>query len=198
MKVIKRDGSERSFNAQKIRAAIEKANKNHNELSDEEVIKVVNDVLKEIRKYTRAIDVDEIQDIVENSLMKSKAYNTAKSFIKFRYKKAMDRRQNTTDSQILTTVNLENEEVKQENSNKNPVIVSTQRDYIAGLVSKDLTNRYLLPNDISDAHNKGIIHFHDADYFVNKEYNCCLWNLEDMLQMVRLSMGLKLTSLVRS
>lgn len=182
MLVVKRDGRECEFNSNKIVNAIKNANKDTNEMTDDDVSRVANFVIQQSKKYTRAINVEEIQDLVENSLMKSKFYNTAREYICYRYQKALDRKQNTTDSQILTTVNLENEEVKQENSNKNPTILSTQRDYIAGLVSKDITNRYLLPKDIQEAHNNGLIHFHDADYFVQKETNCCLWNLDDVLQ----------------
>jgi ribonucleoside-triphosphate reductase len=192
MRVIKRDGSEKEFSPQKIKVAVEKANKETGELSEGAVVAVVNDVLTKCRKLNRALNVEEIQDLVENALMKNKAYVTAKCYVKYRYQKELDRKQNTTDSQILTTVNLENEEVKQENSNKNPTIIPTQRDYIAGLISKDLTNRYLLPADIVEAHKLGILHFHDADYFLTKEHNCDVWNLEDMLQNGTVINGVKI------
>lgn len=182
MLVIKRDGSEKNFDIFKIRRAIEKANNETHELNEDDLTRVVNYVANDCSKFKRAINVEEIQEMVENGLMKYNNFKTAKSYVKYRYQKALNRKQNTTDSQILTTVNLENEEVKQENSNKNPTIIPTQRDYIAGIVSKDLTNRYLLPKDIVEAHNKGLIHFHDADYFVQKSYNCSLINLDDMLQ----------------
>lgn len=182
MLVIKRDGSEKNFDIFKIRRAIEKANNETHELNEDDLTRVVNYVANDCSKFKRAINVEEIQEMVENGLMKYNHFKTAKSYVKYRYQKALNRKQNTTDSQILTTVNLENEEVKQENSNKNPTIIPTQRDYIAGIVSKDLTNRYLLPKDIVEAHNKGLIHFHDADYFVQKSYNCSLINLDDMLQ----------------
>ena len=191
-RVIKRDGSEKEFEPYKIKAAINKANKETHELSEEEINNIVNAILLKCKKFSRALNVEEIQEIVEDVLMQYKAYQTAKHYIRYRYQKTIDRRQNTTDSQILTTVNLDNEEVKQENSNKNPTIIPTQRDYIAGLVSKDLTNRYLLPKDIMEAHEKGVIHFHDADYFVNREHNCDVWNLDDMLQNGTVINGVKI------
>ena len=134
------------------------------------------------KKLNRAVNVEEIQDMVEDALIKINAYQVSKHYIKYRYQKELARKQNTTDTKILSMVNLENEEVKQENSNKNPVIISTQRDYIAGLVSRDITERYILPEDITKAHKAGLIHFHDSDYAIQKSYNCCLVNLEDMLQ----------------
>lgn len=192
MNVIKRSGEEKEFNIQKIKTAVIKANKETRELSDEDIIKVTNYVLNECNKFKRALGVEEIQEIVENALMKYNKFETAKAYIKYRYQKTLDRKQNTTDKQILATVNLTNEEVKQENANKNPTILSTQRDYIAGLVSKDLTNRYFLPKEIQDAHNKGLIHFHDADYFVQKMHNCDLINLDDMLQNGTVINGVKI------
>ncbi len=192
MNVIKRSGIECQFDIQKIKIAINKANAETNELSEDDSIKIINYVLTECNKYKRALEVEEIQEIVENSLMKYNKFETAKAYIKFRYQKSLDRKQNTTDKQILATVNLENEEVKQENANKNPIILSTQRDYIAGLVSKDLTNRYFLPKDIQEAHNDGLIHFHDADYFVQKMHNCDLINLDDMLQNGTVINGVKI------
>jgi ribonucleoside-triphosphate reductase (formate) len=192
MNVIKRSGKETQFNINKIKVAVEKANKETNELSNEDIAKVVNYVLNECNKYKRALNVEEIQEIVENALMKYNKFYTAKSYIKYRYQKTLNRKQNTTDQQILSTVSLSNEEVKQENANKNPTVLSTQRDYIAGLVSKDLTNRYYLPKDIQEAHNKGLIHFHDADYFIQKMHNCDLINLEDMLQNGTVINGVKI------
>ena len=192
MQVIKRDGSERDYSINKIKQAIVKANKETGEISDDDLSKIVNYVLAECGKYKRAINVEEIQEIVENALMKYNKFETAKQYIKYRYQKELNRKQNTTDGQILSTVNLENEEVKQENANKNPTIIPTQRDYIAGLVSKDITNRYLLPKEIMEAHEKGIIHFHDADYFIQKITNCCLWNLDDMLQNGTVINGVKI------
>ena len=192
MQVIKRDGSERDYNIDKIKQAIVKANKETDEISDDDLSKIVNYVLSECGKYKRAINVEEIQEIVENALMKYNKFETAKQYIKYRYQKELNRKQNTTDSQILSTVNLENEEVKQENANKNPIVLSTQRDYIAGLSSRDLTNRYFLPKDIQEAHNKGLIHFHDSDYFIQKMHNCDLWNLDDMLQNGTVINGVKI------
>lgn len=192
MNVIKRSGIENEFDIQKIKIAITKANSETNELTDDDFVKIINYVLNECNKYKRALNVEEIQEIVENSLMKYNKFETAKAYIKFRYQKTLLRKQNTTDKQILATVNLENEEVKQENANKNPILLSTQRDYIAGLVSKDLTNRYFLPKDIQEAHENGLIHFHDADYFVQKMHNCDLINLDDMLQNGTVINGVKI------
>ena len=182
MLVIKKDGKEKDFDIIKIKVGIEKANKSTNELLPDDINKVSNYVFNECNKIKRSINVAEIQDIVENALMKYNYFETAKAYIKYRYQKILNKKQNTIDNQVLSTVNLENEEVKQENSNKNPTIIPTQRDYIAGIVSKDLTNRYLLPKDVVEAHEKGLIHFHDADYFIQKSHNCDLVNLEDMLQ----------------
>ena len=192
MNVIKRSGAETEFNIQKIKTAVFKANKETNELNDDDIAKVVNYVLNECNKFKRALNVEEIQEIVENALMKYNKFETAKAYIKYRYQKTLNRKQNTTDAQVLATVTMTNEEVKQENANKNPTILSTQRDYIAGLVSKDLTNRYFLPKDIQEAHNKGLIHFHDADYFIQKMHNCDLVNLEDMLQNGTVINGVKI------
>lgn len=182
MNVIKRSGKEVPFDAAKITRAISKANAEYSELSPEQISLVTNRVIASCTKLKRAVGIEEIQDMVENNLIRVNAYQVAKHYIKYRYQKQIERQQNTTDVQILTTVNLENEEVKQENSNKNPVILSTQRDYVAGLVSRDLTDRYLLPAEITKAHQQGIIHFHDSDYFIHREHNCCLMNLDDMLQ----------------
>ena len=192
MNVIKRSGIEEEFKIQKIKNAIEKANKDTSELNEDDIAKVCNFALNECNKYKRALNVDEIQEIVENALMKYNKFETAKRYIKYRYDRALNRKQNTTDSQILATVNLQNEEVKQENANKNPTVLSTQRDYVAGLVSRDLTNRYFLPKDIQEAHNKGLIHFHDSDYFIQKMHNCDLINLDDMLQNGTVINGVKI------
>lgn len=182
MNVIKRNGKEVKFDLNKIKQALKKANNSTEELTEDEINDITNKALTKCLKYKRAVSVEEIQDIVEDCLIQLRAYKTSKHYIKYRYQKELDRKQNTIDTQVLTTVNLENEEVKQENSNKNPIIIPTQRDYIAGLVSKDITNRYLLPKDITEAHKKGIIHFHDADYYVQKLHNCDVYNLDDMLQ----------------
>lgn len=182
MNVIKRSGKEVTFDIDRIVRAVTKANKEYSELTPEQIADLANKVWGKCRKLNRAINVEEIQDMVEDALIKINAYQVSKHYIKYRYQKELARKQNTTDAQILTTVNLENEEVKQENSNKNPTIISTQRDYIAGLVSRDLTDRYLLSEDVIKAHKEGLIHIHDTDYFIQRSYNCCLVNLEDMLQ----------------
>lgn len=192
MNVIKRSGKEVSFSIDRIVRAITKANEEYSELSPEQITDLANKVWSRCKKLNRAVNVEEIQDMVEDALIKVNAYQVSKHYIKYRYQKELERRQNTTDAQILTTVNLENEEVKQENSNKNPAIISTQRDYVAGLVSRDLTNRYLLPPDILKAHKEGIIHFHDSDYFIHHIHNCCLWDLEDMLQNGTVINGVKI------
>lgn len=182
MNVIKRNGKEVVFNIDRIVRAITKANEEYSELTPEQITDIANKVLTKCKKLNRAVNVEEIQDMVEDALIKINAYQVSKHYIKYRYQKELARKQNTTDAKILSMVNLENEEVKQENSNKNPTIISTQRDYIAGLVSKDITERYILPEDITKAHKAGLIHFHDEDYSIQKSYNCCLVNLEDMLQ----------------
>ncbi len=192
MNVTKKSGKEVLFELSKIQVAIERANKETKELSKEDITNVVNKVLAKVTKIKRAIASSEIQKMVEDSLMQSKFYETARSYIEYRYQKELNKKQNTTDTQILSTINLENEEVKQENSNKNPIIVSTQRDYIAGIVSKDLTRRYLLPKEISEAHDQGIIHFHDSDYYIQKISNCSLINLEDILQNGTVVNGIKI------
>ncbi len=182
MNVIKRSGKEVAFDIDRIVRAVTKANEEYSELSPEQITDVANKILVKCKKLNRAVNVEEIQDMVEDALIKINAYQVSKHYIKYRYQKELARKQNTTDTKILSMVNLENEEVKQENSNKNPVIISTQRDYIAGLVSRDITERYILPEDITKAHKAGLIHFHDSDYAIQKSYNCCLVNLEDMLQ----------------
>lgn len=182
MNVIKRSGKEVSFDIEKIVNVLTLADKEYGELTPEKIQDMANRVWTKCKKFDRAVNVEEIQDLVEDELIRANAYKVAKHYIKYRYQKELERKQNTTDSKILTTVNLENEEVKQENSNKNPTIISTQRDYVAGLVSRDITERYLLPEDIVKAHKEGLIHFHDSDYYIQKAHNCDLVNLEDMLQ----------------
>ena len=185
MKVIKRSGKEVKFDMSKITNAINGANEAvepHQRMTDEEIQELSNRVVKRCKTLKRSVNVEEIQDMVEDELMHDNRYDIARTYITYRYKRAMVRKQNTTDEQILSLIALDNEEVKQENSNKNPVIVSTQRDYMAGEVSKDITKRFLLSEDIVKAHNEGIIHFHDMDYFAQHIHNCCLVNLEDMLQ----------------
>lgn len=185
MNIIKRNGSEMVFDELKITAAIEKANNEVVEterLSDEDIDNITNNVKYQCEKMKRALSVEEIQNLVENELMKLNAFTVARKYITYRYMRALIRKSNTTDEQILSLIECTNEEVKQENSNKNPTVNSVQRDYMAGEVSKDITKRLLLPQDIVKAHEEGIIHFHDSDYFAQHMHNCCLVNLEDMLQ----------------
>ena len=185
MIVIKRSGEEVTFDSSKIENAVRKANiaTIETDRMDEETIQIITrTVTDQCREYNRAVSVEEIQDMVETAIMAEKAFQVAHNYITYRYERALVRKANTTDKQILSLIGRYNEEAKQENSNKNPTVNSTQRDYMAGEVSKDITRRFLLPADIWDAHEKGIIHFHDADYFAQPMYNCCLVNLEDMLQ----------------
>ena len=185
MNVIKRSGSETKFDVEKIYNAICKANNSLDEnqrLPDIKIREITTTVEKECKKRKRASSVEEIQDLVEKSIMAAGKYELAKSYITYRYRRALARKANTTDDQILTLIECTNEEVLQENSNKNPVCNSVQRDYMAGEVSKDISKRILLPKDVIDAHNEGIIHFHDMDYFAQHMHNCDLVNLEDMLQ----------------
>lgn len=185
MKIIKRSGQETSFDEEKIVNAVKKANKEVNEvsrISEEQIRTLAHGVAEECVRMGRAVNVEEIQDMVEDRLMEIKAFVLARKYITYRYARALVRKSNTTDAQILTLIECNNEEVKQENSNKNPTVNSVQRDYMAGEVSKDLTRRILLPDDIVAAHDEGIIHFHDADYFAQHMHNCDLVNLEDMLQ----------------
>ncbi len=185
MNVIKRSGEEVIFNASKIENAVRKANQAtepEQRMSEDSLKETVSRVLDQIALLNRAIGVEEIQDMVEKSIMQEGAYAVAKNYITYRYERALVRKANSTDEKILSLIDRNNEEVKQENSNKNPTVNSTQRDYMAGEVSKDITRRFLLPKDILEAHEQGIIHFHDADYFAQPMYNCCLVNLEDMLQ----------------
>lgn len=185
MYVIKRDGSQVHFDAYKICEAINKAN-NAYEGSDKLSPKMIDEIVEKINykcsKLDRAVSVEEIQDMVEDCIMGLGRYRLAKEYITYRYKHALMRKSNDLDRKILNLIDCKNEEVLQENSNKNPTINSTQRDYIAGEYSKDISNRLLLPEDIQKAHNEGLIHFHDMDYFIQKMHNCCLINLEDMLQ----------------
>lgn len=182
MQIIKRNGKETDLNRSKIVNAITKARQEDDKLTDDHIDNIATRLTNRYRQRKRATSVEEIQNDIETELMKEGAYETAKAYIRYRHKKELIRKSNTTDEQILSLINLDNEEIKQENSNKNPTIVSVQRDYMAGEVSKDLTNRLLLPQDIVDAHKSGIIHFHDADYFAQTIHNCDLVNLEDMLQ----------------
>ena len=184
MKVIKRSGEEVIFNISKIENAIRKANKatTHNQLTEEQILAVASQVGEKCELMKRAAGVEEIQDMVEAALMSHGFYAVAKNYITYRYERALVRKTNSTDQQIMSLLERSNEEVKQENSNKNPLVNSVQRDYMAGEVSKDITRRFLLPHDIMEAHDNGVIHFHDSDYFAQHMHNCCLVNLEDMLQ----------------
>lgn len=184
MKIIKRNGSEAEFDLTKIINAVTKANAacEKEELTASQIRDIAEYVEFKIMKAARALSVEEIQDIVENQIMAQGAFEVAKRYVKYRYNRSLIRKSNTTDEQILTLIECNNEEVKQENSNKNPTVNSVQRDYMAGEVSKDLTKRILLPQDIVEAHENGLIHFHDADYFAQHMHNCDLVNLEDMLQ----------------
>ena len=186
MKIIKRSGSEVTFDISKIMDAVSKANMEvvHSErLSEEQIETISNNVESICKEMNRSLSVEEIQDLVENQIMNFRAFSVARKYITYRYKRALVRKSNSTDKQILSLLECNNEEVKQENSNKNPTVNSVQRDYMAGEVSKDITKRFLLPPDIVDAHEQGLIHFHDADYFAqNALTNCELINLEDMLQ----------------
>ena len=186
MKVIKRDGKEVVFDSEKIRRAVTKGNESIRELSKrlttEQIDRIVKNVVRECEVMGRAVGVEEIQDKVQHAIMAEGAYDVATSYIEYRYQHKLNRQANTTDKQILSLIDCDNEEVKQENSNKNPTVNSVQRDYMAGEVSKDLTKRFLLPEHIWKAHEEGLIHFHDADYFAQRMHNCDLVNLEDMLQ----------------
>ena len=185
MKIIKRSGSEVSFDIQKIEAAIKAANDSvldYEKLEECQIEEILANVENACENMKRSPSVEEIQDMVENQIMNQRAFTVARNYITYRYKRALIRKSNSTDEQILSLLECNNEEVKQENSNKNPTVNSVQRDYMAGEVSKDITKRFLLDEDIVEAHEKGLIHFHDADYFAQHMHNCCLVNLEDMLQ----------------
>ena len=185
MKIIKRSGEEAVFDREKIIAAITKANQEVTEdkrLTEEQIRSLELEVEANCKNLTRAASVEEIQDLVENGLMESGKHEVARKYITYRYQHALVRKTNTTDEKIMSLIECNNEEVKQENSNKNPTVNSVQRDYMAGEVSRDLTRRFLIPGDIVKAHEEGIIHFHDSDYYAQHMHNCCLVNLEDMLQ----------------
>lgn len=184
MRIIKRNGKEVDFDIQKIKSAIQKASDAtvSETLSDKEIDSIAEYVEFKVYKLGRALNVEEIQNLVEKQIMSTGKFDIAKNYINYRYKRSLARQSNTTDETILSLIDCTNEEVKQENSNKNPTICSVQRDYMAGEVSKDLTMRVLLPPDIVQAHKDGIIHFHDADYYAQRMHNCCLINLDDMLQ----------------
>ena len=184
-RVIKRNGEEVSFDLTKIVNAIRKANQEVDQLhrmNEYQIIAIAEKIAQQAESAMHAVNVEDIQDMVETGIMEMRGYEVAQKYVRYRYKRELTRKSNTTDNGILALIDHLNEEVKQENSNKNPVINSTQRDYMAGEVSKDITKRILLPQDIVDAHEQGLIHFHDADYFAQHMHNCDLVNLEDMLQ----------------
>ena len=184
MKIIKRNSSEENFNGEKIINAVTKANNASEKkyLTNEQINEIADYVEYKCSKMGRAVSVEEIQDMVEDQIMSKGAFQLARNYVKYRYNRSLIRRSNTTDNKILTLIECNNEEAKQENSNKNPTVNSVQRDYMAGEVSRDLTKRILLPHKISEANEQGIIHFHDMDYFAQHMHNCDLVNLEDMLQ----------------
>ena len=183
--VMKRNGTEVKFDISKIISAVERANGEVAEverLTKEHINEIASTVTNQCSNIRHTVNVEEIQDMVENQIMSRHAFNVARKYVTYRYKRALVRKANSTDDRILSLIECDNEEVKQENSNKNPVVNSVQRDYMAGEVSKDITRRILLPQDVVKAHEEGLIHFHDSDYFAQHMHNCCLVNLEDMLQ----------------
>lgn len=193
MYILKRNGSEQVFNADKIRVAITKANNSVAEgsrIKDTTINAIVAAIVKHCEELNRAVGIEEIQDLVEDQLIDRRAKAVAKAYITYRYERARSR--NTTDDLILSLINAKNEDAIQENSNKNPMLNSTQRDYIAGYVSKDIARRYIFPPDVINAHDKGWIHISDMDYAIGKTHNCCLVNLEDMLQNGTVISGTKI------
>ena len=184
MKIIKRNGAEEVFDIKKIVIAVTKADTSSESrsLTDAQIEDIAEFVEFKCNKLNRAVSVEEIQDMVENQIMATGAFDLARRYVRYRFKRSLVRRANTTDNRILSLIECNNEDVKQENSNKNPAVNSVQRDYMAGEVSRDLTQRMLLPEDIVEADKAGIIHFHDSDYYAQHMHNCDLVNLEDMLQ----------------
>ena len=195
MNIIKRSGAQAVYEGEKIKIAIQKANETvpeNERLPDVYIEAIELYVRRSCEKLGRALGVEEIQDMVESEIMKHGAYNVARNYIKYRYIRSLARKANTTDKRILSLIDCQNEEVKQENANKNPTVNSVQRDYMAGEVSRDITDRILLPQDIVQAHKDGIIHFHDSDYYAQRMHNCDLVNLEDMLQNGTVISGTKI------
>ena len=185
MNIIKRSGEEMEFERGKIAAAIRKANEtveDADKLTEARIERIAQQIEDFARTYDRALSVEEIQDLVETKIQEAGAHLVAKKYITYRFIQSLKRQHNTTDGEILTLINCTNEEAKQENANKNPTINSVQRDYMAGAVSKDVTKRLLLPEEVVKAHDAGILHFHDMDYYAQRMHNCDLVNLEDMLQ----------------
>lgn len=195
MKIIKSNGSETTFSKSNIVNAISKANMRvrlEDRFTPDEIKQIAKDVEDHCKNEIRTMTSADIQNLVERSIMEAGKYDVAVAYITYRYQKQVDQRKNTTDERILSLLDDSNEEIKQENSNKNPTILNVQRDYMAGEVSKDLCERYLVPSDIWKAHKEGIIHFHDSDYFANKEFNCDLWNAKDMLENGTVLCGVKI------
>ncbi|MDE6718628.1 MAG: anaerobic ribonucleoside-triphosphate reductase, partial [Treponemataceae bacterium] len=195
MKIIKRNGEEVQFNVEKIENAVRKANVTVPEterLSEEQIKKIGAEIQTLCENGGHEASVEEIQDFVETKIMEAGAFSIAKKYITYRYQHELNRKENSTDRQILSLLECNNEDVKQENSNKNSTVVSVQRDYMAGEVSKDITRRFLLDEDLVKAHEEGLIHFHDADYFAQHMHNCDLVNLEDMLQNGTVISGTKI------
>ena len=185
MKIIKRNGAEVPFDITKIITAVTKASDSvggQSRLTKDQITQIAADVTDQCQALNRAVSVEEVQDMVENQLMDIKAHDVARHYITYRYVQSLKRQTNTTDERILSLIECQNEEVKQENANKNPTVNSVQRDYMAGEISKDLTARLLLDPEIVKAHQEGPIHFHDSDYFAQHMHNCDLVNLEDMLR----------------
>ena len=195
LKIIKRNKAEVDFNVNKIAVAVSKANSvvpESEKLTPVQIERIADSVQKQCEKMGRALTVEEIQELVETQIMAHGAYEVAKRYITYRYTRSLVRRANTTDDRILSLIECNNEEVKQENANKDPSVNSVQRDYMAGEVSRDITMRLLLPEDIVEAHKQGLIHFHDADYYAQHMHNCDLVNLEDMLQNGTVISGTKI------
>ena len=185
MYIIKRDGTEMPYNGERIINAVSKANMEVSpdvRLTELQIRVIEDNVRRTLEEYTHAATVEEIQDLVIEQIGRQQAYQVAQVYTEYRFKRALKRKSNSTDESILSMIEYSNEELKQENSNKNPQIASTQRDYAAGEVSKDISDRILLPEDVVEAHKQGILHFHDRDYFLMHIHNCCLVNLDDMLQ----------------
>lgn len=195
MKIIKSNGSETTFSKSNIINAISKANMRvrlEDRFTPDEIKKIAKDVEDHCKSEIRMMTSNDIQNLVEHAIMEAGKYDVAVAYITYRYQKQMDQKKNTTDEKIISLLDDSNEEIKQENSNKNPTVINVQRDYMAGEVSKDLCERYLVPSDIWKAHKEGIIHFHDSDYFANREHNCDLWNAKDMLENGTVLCGVKI------
>ena len=195
MKIIKSNGSETTFSKSNIINAISKANMRvrlEDRFTPDEIKKIAKDVEDHCKSEIRMMTSNDIQNLVEHAIMEAGKYDVAVAYITYRYQKQMDQKKNTTDEKIISLLDDSNEELKQENSNKNPTVINVQRDYMAGEVSKDLCERYLVPSDIWKAHKEGIIHFHDSDYFANREHNCDLWNAKDMLENGTVLCGVKI------